>query len=70
MEDAVFKPVSVAMFVAITAPNWVSIIASAIASVYFISMLKMNVVDKVYNGDWLSFWKAFFTSNHKWDKNK
>ena len=65
MEDAVFKPVSVAMVLLITAPSVVSMIASFIASVYFVAMLKLNVVDVKYGGDWGYFFKSVFTRKSK-----
>lgn len=48
------------LLVLVSTPNIFSIIASIAAAVYFIAMLKMNVVDKKYNGSWSTFFKSVF----------
>lgn len=41
-------------------PHFLSVISSIVVIVYFISMLKLNVVDKKYQGKWKAFFKAWF----------
>lgn len=49
----------VLLFWIVTAPNIFSVITSLVAIVYFASMLKINVVDKKYGGEWLNFFKSW-----------
>lgn len=60
MSDSMIKSGIVLLFWLITAPNIFSVITSLVAIVYFASMLKINVVDKNYEGKWLNFFKSWF----------
>lgn len=66
MEDSAVKSVSLIFFILITAPNLVSMLASIVGAIYFISMLKLNVVDVRYGGSW----KAYFKSIFRWKNPK
>ncbi len=44
----------------ILAPGVFSIILSVFGTIYFISMLKMNVVNTLYEGSWVQFIKSWF----------
>lgn len=44
----------------ILAPSVFSIILSLCGTVYFLSMLKMNVVDTRYDGSWKKFIKSWY----------
>lgn len=39
-------------------PSIFSILTSLVASIYFLSMLKVNVIDKKYNGSWKQYFKS------------
>lgn len=60
MSDSMIKSGIVLLFWLITAPNIFSVITSLVAIVYFASMLKINVVDKNYEGKWMNFFKSWF----------
>jgi hypothetical protein len=36
------------------------IVSACIASIYYLSVLKINVVDKKYNGSWKEYIKSIF----------
>ena len=40
-------------------------IASVTASIYFISMLKVNVVNQYYEGSWSKYFKSIISRNKK-----
>ena len=60
MPDSMFKSAFILLVWIITAPSGFSIATSVIASVYFAAMLKINVVDKKYDGSWRKFIKSIF----------
>lgn len=50
----------IALTYLILAPSVFSIILSLCGTVYFLSMLKMNVINKEYQGSWIKFIKSWF----------
>lgn len=49
----------------LTVPMIFSTITSLIASLYFFSMIKNNMVDKNHNGSWRKYIKSLFTKKKK-----
>ncbi len=63
MDDSLVKSMVVftVWIAGITSPQAIfSMITSIVATIYFIAMLKINVVDKKYGGDWILFVKSWF----------
>lgn len=54
------KSLSLTLVAAITTPNFFSILLSIVGVIYFLSMIKVNVVDKKYKGEWKLYFKAIF----------
>jgi hypothetical protein len=50
----------IALTFLILAPGVFSIILSFFGTLYFISMLRENIVKKTYNGSWWKFFKSWF----------
>lgn len=48
-------------------PNLFSIVLSTVGTIYFLSMIKLNIVDKKYGGSWKEFIKCWFKK--RMDKN-
>lgn len=59
MNDLGYKTIGIMVYL-ITLPKFFSAISSLVVIVYFVSMLKMNVVDGKYKGSWKVFFKAWF----------
>jgi len=59
------KTTIAALIYSFTLPKLLNIISSLVIIVYFISMLKFNIVDRKYNGQWKLFFKAWFKANRK-----
>lgn len=49
----------------ILAPNVFSIILSICGTVYFLGMIKINILDRNYQGSWLTFFKKTIKSLFK-----
>jgi len=58
--DLTFSTLSIALMWIIN-PFFLSLISTAVFVMYFLSMTKINVVDKKYNGKWLEFFKSWFS---------
>lgn len=43
----------------VTSPNVLAFLASLVFIIYYLSMLKINVVNKAYNGSWMVFIKSW-----------
>ncbi|MBL87196.1 MAG: hypothetical protein CMO82_11120 [Winogradskyella sp.] len=57
------KSISVAFIYLLTLPilpQFLSIVSSAVVIIYFLTMLKINAVNKFYNGSWRMFLKSWF----------
>ena len=57
-----FQTAGVAMITMMAAPSVVSVILSITGTVYFLAMLKINVIDVKYKGRWCLFIKSWFKS--------
>lgn len=53
----------IALTFLILAPGVFSIILSVCGTIYFVSMLKMNVVDPIYKGSWWKYIKSWITKD-------
>lgn len=63
MKESMIKTTGAALIYALTLPalpHFLSVISSIVVIIYFVSMLKLNVVDKKYQGKWKAFFKAWF----------
>lgn len=63
MNESMIKSISVAFIYVLTLPilpQFLSIISSGVVIIYFITMLKINAVNKYYHGSWRMFIKSWF----------
>ena len=60
MQEAMIKSVFVLGIWFWSQPSFFSIITSIVASIYFLSMLKVNVIDKKYDRSWKNYIKSIF----------
>tara|TARA_Y100001973_G_C5075452_1_gene269743 strand:- start:428 stop:637 length:210 start_codon:yes stop_codon:yes gene_type:complete len=63
MRESFIKTTSAALIYVImlpALPHFLSILSSSVVIIYFLSMLKFNIVDKKYKGSWKLFLKAWF----------
>lgn len=65
MEESMIKSGGMIALLLVSTPNLFSILASLAATIYFLSMLKVNVVDQKYNGSWGSYFKSIFKKKPK-----
>lgn len=47
-------------FLIISGTNFFAVFGSICISVYYLSMLKSNVINKDYNRSWLAYFKSWF----------
>lgn len=62
MKESMMKTIFAALIYTVTLPilpQFLSLISSSVVIVYFLSMLKINVVDKKYKGSWKLFIKSW-----------